>query len=270
MLTALLTMNRLALARIVCVGLLVACGPARDFGAELSLSACRDDRDNDGDGLIDCADPDCRAIPCVVSGTADAATDAGSWDAATETCSPACLPGEVCRDQTCGISLPADLRVEVLSMDGPGALSGLLPTCPDPPTVGDCGLVGITLVCTGCPPDPYVRVDLERPRIGGGAPMVSMIGRTQPASNSESASWTDIDRWEFNLNPVRVEPGDDVVLVALDRDDPEENPPDDLLFGCSLKASDLRIGAQRCISKPSSFAPTDKQEFVIWIDVRLP
>jgi hypothetical protein len=187
-----------------------------------------------------------------------------------DVCDPICQPGEVCRDQLCGIALPAVVLVKVLSMDGPGGAAGVVPMCADAEPVADCGVVGFKLVCTGCPPDPYVRVDLERPRAGGGAPTVSTLGQTRAKTNTESAAWDDIDRWESDPNPVRLEPGDTLRLVALDFDDVEDNPPDDLLFGCSLQADHLRIGAQACISKPSVFAQSDKREFDIWLDVRLP
>jgi hypothetical protein len=42
-----------------------------EFGAE-----CSDGKDNDGDSLIDCADPDCRGAP-VCGGRADGAPDLG-------------------------------------------------------------------------------------------------------------------------------------------------------------------------------------------------
>lgn len=43
-------------------GWVAACAGCSEFRGEASLSLCSDDRDNDGDDLVDCADPDCRAI----------------------------------------------------------------------------------------------------------------------------------------------------------------------------------------------------------------
>lgn len=266
MLTTLPSMNRLAIATTVCVGVIVGCGTRGTPGSELSFVACRDGIDNDGDGAIDCDDSDCRAIPCLGSGTTDAASDA----VAVDTCDPICRPGETCRDQVCGIALPATLVIKVLSMDGPGGAAGVVPICADSEPVADCGIVGLKLVCTGCPPDPYVRIDLERPRTGGGAPTVTSLGQTRPATNMEAATWDDLDRWGTDPNPLHLEPGDTLRLVALDFDDVEDRPPDDLLFGCSIAGDQLRIGAQSCISKPSVFAQSDKPEFDIWVDVRLP
>src|SRR5262252_7799978 len=67
---------------VVIAILLCACGPsARNPnggggpdgngapGPENTVEACTDNQDNDGDGLVDCADPDCSGIgPCPVCG----------------------------------------------------------------------------------------------------------------------------------------------------------------------------------------------------------
>lgn len=265
-------MTRCGLAAILCALPLAACAPARDALSELSWAACRDGIDNDLDGLPDCADPDCRAIPCVDAGGADAATgDAAHADASMDAaadCVPACAPGEICNDHQCSIPLPAMLRIEILSMDGPSTNAIL--TCFDF-AGGECGLAA---PCSVCPPDPFVRVDVERPRPGGGSPMTTTIARTTPKEDTEIASWGDDDRLELDLNPVLLQPQDNLLLVAVDADGTRESPPDeigdDLMFECPVPAASLRMGPQRCAITPSSPWQSSKTEFEIWFKVRLP
>lgn len=268
-------MNRRGLPTIACACFWLACGPVDFSRSEFSWSECRDGVDNDSDGLIDCLDPDCRAVPCV---EADAGNDAtlpdAQIDGMIEACDPACIPGEVCRDQQCEIPLPATVRIEVLSVDGPSVTGTLFPRCADESNTDDCGLNReFQLVCTGCPPDPYVRVDLEMV-LPDRASQIQNIGRTRAVMNTESASWVDADRWETNPGPVQLAVGDEILLTANDSDAPGDRfsdlPPDDLLFACSFKATELRMGSQRCISRPSSNAQSTKSEFSIWIEVRQP
>lgn len=265
-------MTRCGLAAILCALSLPACARGGSALSELSWAACRDGIDNDLDGLPDCADPDCRAIPCVDAGDADAATadaaQADASDAAAEDCDPACLPGEVCTNHQCAIPLPTSLRIEILMMDGPSA-SAIL-TCFDF-AGGDCGLLG---TCGNCPPDPYVRVDVEEPRPGGGLPVVTTIARTTWARDTELADWSDGNRWDLDLNPVLIQPRADIVLVAVDSDGNREAPPDDtrddLMFECVVPATSLRMGYQRCAITPSNPLQSTKTEFEIWFEVRLP
>jgi hypothetical protein len=75
--------------------LLTACsadsgGPRRDGGVVLrpenTVSACSDGIDDDGDGLTDCADPDCGGIPACFTPTGDSGTlppvDSGTGECA--------------------------------------------------------------------------------------------------------------------------------------------------------------------------------------------
>ncbi len=263
-------MTRCGSAAILGALSLLACGPSDRGNSELSWAQCRDGIDNDLDGLADCADSDCRAIPCVDAGIPDAAsTDAQTHDAAdaaVETCDPACLAGEVCRDQQCVIPLPTPLRIEILSVDGPSASGDLLPFCFDTAS-GDCGLPP---ACTGCPPDPYVRIDIERPNPNGGVPVVTTVARTRAKQNAEFAMWTDDDRWMTPPGPVLLEPTDNLVLVAVDFDGPTDAPPDEYMFDCVTQAASLRMGPQRCVVTPSNPLQSTKSEFEIWFDVRPP
>lgn len=257
-----------AVATFVCLWIVAACGPTA-VGGELTWSACRDGIDNDLDGRIDCLDSDCRAVPCIGtdSGPAEAGVDANVADASSEECATACVAGEQCRNQRCQVVLPASLRIEVLSVDGPGRLDGLFSRCLDS-APEDCGLAGLELRCSGCLPDPYVRVDIEQPQRDGTV-RTTTIGKTRPQYDTEFASWNDENRWDVDLNPVTLGPDDTIVLVEVDRDEAGDNPPDDPLFDCVMRARDLRIGAQRCISKPSFPSQAQKSEFEIEIDVRL-
>ncbi len=69
---------RAILASSLTLAALLGCQTAP--GGESSIDACSNARDDDGDGLVDCADPACRVYAFCLS--LDAGTDAGPIDAA--------------------------------------------------------------------------------------------------------------------------------------------------------------------------------------------
>jgi len=62
--------------------LVIAAGCSEEVGFERSAAECSDGKDNDGDGLVDCVDPDCRARPeCLPDASLERRPDAGKPDA---------------------------------------------------------------------------------------------------------------------------------------------------------------------------------------------
>jgi hypothetical protein len=57
----------LVLLLSICSLCLSVSGCSDDIEVERSATECADGRDNDGDQLIDCDDPDCRARPFCAS-----------------------------------------------------------------------------------------------------------------------------------------------------------------------------------------------------------
>lgn len=258
---------------VLWAGLLPACG-ADLRGVELPGSQCLDKIDNDLDTLIDCDDPDCWSVDCREpdAGTSDAGHDSGR-DAGPipDTCDPVCAQGETCIDDQCRIALPASLSIEVLSIDGPSRSSLFI--CLDGTTLGPgdtCNDLEVDLECEACLPDPFVEVAFERVPIGGGPAVRMSVGKTRPVNNSDTASWpNDATRWDENHNPLRIEPGDDITIDVRDYDDPNQRDPDaDFIFGCVIHAEDLRMGPQRCVSRPNGAFQSSKREFEARFDVR--
>ena len=123
------------------------CGHACAGGSQCAASVCHelncsDGHDNDGDGLIDCEDPDCLARRC---GDADAGLDCGTtfipYDGGVDDAGV----GDA------GVTVPACVPVEMVCNDGVDNDGNGLTDCADPACVGlECGAGQVCAADGGC------------------------------------------------------------------------------------------------------------------------
>jgi len=96
-------MRRLAVA-LFALSSACTCGGGELTTSENTLSACTDRSDNDGDALIDCADPDCKNVTVCVGGTGGGGGSGGSGGSGGECGTPENRQG--CRCDTAGETRP--------------------------------------------------------------------------------------------------------------------------------------------------------------------
>ena len=261
------TCSRLQLLLAVFSLLLAACSSSS--GAEVGTTLCSDKEDNDGDGLINCEDPDCFALEAcrpnarMTSGsptpkkpdagfvTPAGGTDAGSVgippagavdggpdpkptfvDAGAFACSP-CRPTEACVEGQCqvvAVDQAAHYLLHILSAVAPD--QDISTRCYD--SLPDCkGNISISpyAVCN-CPTDPFVRVILSR------GTTTMLIGMTEAVTDDATPTYprNDID--------LSLEPGDVLIFEVWDAEPPPKN--EEMLYACMPDLSALRAGPISC------------------------
>jgi hypothetical protein len=230
---------------------------------------CSDGIDNDGDQLIDCADPDCWAFVCKQPGTSrlDAGPDAAlaardampfdaraadtgapsmsrdpddsggasGDDATTANCGPGlaeCGAGDECVQGICqAIEITGTYSIQILSATvPPRTLAG---DCHDPDLVA----CSIRQDCSLdiCDPDPYVVVTKNG---------VVNLGKTQFRNNTTKPTWTD-----ENIRAA-LQNGDRLEFAVWDWDGVTSMK----IYACSPDLSKLRTGMLRCSPPPSTIS----------------
>lgn len=247
--------------------LFAACSSAS--GAEVGATSCTDERDNDGDQLSDCDDPDCYALEAcrlLASVLRDASTptkrDAGAReipsrtdagviansvpdatvdvvenlptfvDAGAFVCSP-CLPTEECVEGQC--------QIVAVDQTAHYALRILSAVVPDLDATTRCYDPGLSCagalpsppygLCT-CPTDPFVRVVLAR------GDTKALIGMTATVMDDSTPTFpsTEID--------LLLEPGDVLIFEVWDADTTPKK--DEFLYECKPDLSTLMAGPISC------------------------
>jgi hypothetical protein len=256
---------------LLCLGSLLAVVAAAcniNPHGEWDLLQCSDDKDNDGDGLIDCADPDCWAFVCDKPRAASkdagmnpsppmrdagmsepedggwlpltppiADDDSGMQSVADASTPARCAIGEVpcptgseCVDGVCKPSgIAGNYTITVVSAVVPErSQSGV---CYDFDVA--CPLI---LSCGNCQPDPYAVVFQNS---------VKMVAITNHRVNTRTPNWED------QSFPLTLHDGDRLELQVWDWDPYYMTK----IFFCSPDLHDLPTGMLKCSPKPSTTIP---------------
>jgi hypothetical protein len=248
---------------------------------EWNAAECSDGVDNDGDGRVDCDDPDCWAFECQPNDAmpTDAGHDAGSapQDAATPdakapdaapppkpvddadaapiadddagdpeapNCTRAldlCQANEIC---VAGVCKPQDISGDYTIQILSAALPDRNPAgvCYDPEIL----LCAAVRDCLGCKPDPYVTVQKTS---------VIMVGKTLPKNDTETPTWMEAG------DKVTLTNTDTLEFTVWDWDPPAQQTK---VFSCSPDLRQLPSGMLRCSPpKGATITPAPGQVFEV-------
>jgi hypothetical protein len=240
---------------------------------EWDIQVCADGQDNDGDGKIDCDDPDCWAFACVghpspspggnpstpppdaavpkpdagemVSdplgppalddGGPEPSDDAGSAPSCTDGWT--CKPGEACVDGECQpIDISGVYQMDVISARVPSRTKG-----------GVC----FDFELPGCDPDVYIVVT----RNG-----VTTVHTTSVRTNTTTPTWSD------ESFSITLKTGDHVDFAAWEADTVSRTR----IFYCSPDLLQLASGTLSCSPAASMvIEPEDGMRYEIVTKVRM-
>jgi hypothetical protein len=260
--------------RAALAALLMSAGCSVARPGEWDPAQCRDGLDNDGDGLVDCADADCWAFACgpgKAGGLAGAEAGSGGQRALVDAGPPPItyvdarvLPppfqdndaGDLGEDAGpppsttgCGAT-HAECASDEECVGGqcvPGSITGsyvlevLSAVVPARTLTGTCWDTDVfcALSCDGdCRPDPYVRVTKNS---------VLSVGATSSASDTTKPTWTNA-RFDVSLTD-----GDTLVFGVWDSDMLNLNMD---MYSCSPDlATQVPTGMLRCTAAARATIP---------------
>lgn len=271
-------MGRLRSAALALACWLPAACTLTPLPAESSALACTDSNDDDGDGKIDCVDPDCWGfahcrkledggmpiveppvidpppVPPVMQMDADtpvatpdadvvvvpdAAVDAEVDAAPPLLCDDSCPPGK-CIDGVCSVPpLFGEFKIESLKVVAPRTNDDENNTCFDPAPY----CLFVNGLC--CDPDPYVVIHVDSVKAG----FVTATDDAYPEWDASELAFT-----------LELHEGAEIWLDVVDADSPEVNDPveapsNQSIFSCGITATVEAVASGLLTCRPEGYPP---------------